>query len=82
MDGTCLASACRKDPAIDAIKVVREWVGHYAYNAFDHNAIMGPHTDVENFIFLNGFQPWLATITCDGTRHPNIYLWGAIVRLI
>ena len=43
-------------PQFDAIKVVREWVGHYAYNAFDHNAIMGPHTDVENFIFLNGFS--------------------------
>jgi glycine/D-amino acid oxidase-like deaminating enzyme len=22
----------------------------------DHNAILGPHTEVENFIFLNGFS--------------------------
>ncbi len=43
-------------PQFDAIKVQSEWVGHYAYNTFDHNAIMGPHVDVENFFFLNGFS--------------------------
>ena len=43
-------------PQFEAVKVVREWVGHYAYNAFDHNAILGPHDQVENFIFQNGFS--------------------------
>ena len=43
-------------PQFEAIKVQSEWGGHYAYNTFDHNAIMGPHTEVENFIFLNGFS--------------------------
>ncbi len=43
-------------PQFEAIKVTSEWAGHYAYNTFDHNAIMGPHTDVENFYFLNGFS--------------------------
>ena len=43
-------------PQFEAIKVVTEWAGHYAYNTFDHNAILGPHTEVENFIFLNGFS--------------------------
>ena len=43
-------------PQFEAIKVVREWAGHYAYNAFDHNAILGPHTEVDNFFFLNGFS--------------------------
>lgn len=43
-------------PQFEAIKVVTEWTGHYAYNTFDHNAIIGPHPDVENFIFLNGFS--------------------------
>ena len=28
----------------------------YSMNTFDHNAIMGPHTVVENFVFLNGFS--------------------------
>ena len=43
-------------PQFEAIKVVNEWAGHYAYNVLDHNAIMGPHHEVENFIFLNGFS--------------------------
>lgn len=43
-------------PQFEAIKVTNEWSGHYAMNVFDHNAIMGPHNEVENFIFLNGFS--------------------------
>lgn len=43
-------------PQFDAIRVVNSWVGHYAFNTFDHNAVLGPHTDVENFIFVNGFS--------------------------
>lgn len=43
-------------PQFEAIKVTHEWAGHYAMNTFDHNAITGPHTEVENFIFLNGFS--------------------------
>ena len=43
-------------PQFEAVKVTHEWAGHYAYNTFDHNAIIGPHTEVENFIFLNGFS--------------------------
>lgn len=43
-------------PQFEAVKVTSEWAGHYDYNVLDHNAIMGPHTQVENFIFLNGFS--------------------------
>ena len=43
-------------PQFEAIKVTHEWAGHYAYNTLDHNAILGPHTEVSNFIFLNGFS--------------------------
>lgn len=43
-------------PQFEAIKVQSEWSGHYAMNTFDHNAIMGPHMEVENFFFLNGFS--------------------------
>jgi glycine/D-amino acid oxidase-like deaminating enzyme len=25
-------------------------------NTFDHNAVLGPHTQVENFFFINGFS--------------------------
>ncbi|MEM9798360.1 MAG: FAD-binding oxidoreductase [Pseudomonadota bacterium] len=43
-------------PQFEAIRVQSEWAGHYAMNTFDHNAIMGPHNEVENFLFLNGFS--------------------------
>jgi glycine/D-amino acid oxidase-like deaminating enzyme len=43
-------------PQFEAIKVQSEWAGHYAYNTFDHNAVMGPHNEVGNFYFLNGFS--------------------------
>ena len=43
-------------PQFEAIKVQSEWAGHYAYNTLDHNAIVGPHPELGNFIFLNGFS--------------------------
>ncbi|MEL6735032.1 MAG: FAD-binding oxidoreductase [Pseudomonadota bacterium] len=43
-------------PQFEAIKVTNQWTGHYAMNTFDQNAIMGPDTEVENFIYLNGFS--------------------------
>ena len=43
-------------PQFEAVKIQSEWAGHYAYNTFDHNAIIGPHDEVENFYFLNGFS--------------------------
>ncbi|MEX3014252.1 NAD(P)/FAD-dependent oxidoreductase [Gymnodinialimonas hymeniacidonis] len=43
-------------PAFESVKVQAEWAGHYAVNTLDHNAILGPHPDVPNFIFLNGFS--------------------------
>ncbi|MEO1549815.1 MAG: FAD-binding oxidoreductase [Pseudomonadota bacterium] len=43
-------------PAFEAVKVTHAWVGHYAYNTLDHNAVLGPHPALENFHFLNGFS--------------------------
>lgn len=43
-------------PAFERIKLVNSWAGHYAYNTFDQNAIIGAHSQVENFIFANGFS--------------------------
>lgn len=43
-------------PQFEAIKLVNSWAGHYAYNRLDQNAVVGPHTEVENFIFVNGFS--------------------------
>ena len=43
-------------PQFEAIKLTNSWAGHYAFNTLDQNAIIGPHTTVENFIFVNGFS--------------------------
>lgn len=43
-------------PQFEAIKVVREWTGHYDMNTLDQNAIVGPHDEITNFLFLNGFS--------------------------
>jgi len=43
-------------PQFERIKLMNSWAGHYAYNTFDQNAIIGRHNAVENFIFANGFS--------------------------
>lgn len=40
----------------EAIKVVNQWAGHYAFNTLDHNMVVGRHPEVSNFIFANGFS--------------------------
>ena len=43
-------------PAFERVKVINHWVGHYAFNTLDQNAIVGPHPDLSNFLFCNGFS--------------------------
>ncbi len=40
----------------EAIKPLRFWSGHYAYNTLDQNAVVGPHPEIGNFMFANGFS--------------------------
>jgi glycine/D-amino acid oxidase-like deaminating enzyme len=43
-------------PAFAALRVTGAWAGHYEYNSYDQNGIVGFHPEVRNFILANGFS--------------------------
>jgi glycine/D-amino acid oxidase-like deaminating enzyme len=43
-------------PRFETIKLMRAWIGHIEWNAFDGNPVLGPHPACANFIFANGFS--------------------------
>jgi sarcosine oxidase len=43
-------------PAFEAVKLESAWAGLYAYNTMDQNAVLGPHPEITNFFFANGFS--------------------------
>ncbi len=43
-------------PAFEALKVSGAWAGHYDYNTFDHNGILGCLPEAPNLVFANGFS--------------------------
>lgn len=43
-------------PAFEALRVKSAWAGYYEVHPLDHNAILGPHPELGNFWFANGFS--------------------------
>lgn len=43
-------------PAFEALRCTRSWAGHYDMNTIDQNVIIGPHPEVDNLLFANGFS--------------------------
>jgi len=43
-------------PAFAALRVTGAWAGHYEYNSYDQNGIVGIHPEVRNFVLANGFS--------------------------
>lgn len=46
----------RRVPGFEAVRLVSSWAGHYDVNLLDHNVILGPHPEVDNLLFANGFS--------------------------
>ncbi|MFT6292266.1 MAG: glycine/D-amino acid oxidase-like deaminating enzyme [Ilumatobacter sp.] len=43
-------------PQFDQVRVVTSWGGQYDFNTLDHNLVIGPGSEIENFLFANGFS--------------------------
>lgn len=46
----------RRVPQFTSARVTTPWIGHYEFNIFDHNAIIGLHRKVSNLVFCVGFS--------------------------
>lgn len=49
-------SLAARVPAFEAIRQTSAWACHYAMCLLDANAVLGPHPEVTNFHFANGFS--------------------------
>ena len=49
-------SLANRVPAFEALRQTRAWAGYYEINTFDHNGIVGPHPQISNLLFANGFS--------------------------
>ena len=43
-------------PVFESVRVVNSWAGHYDFNKFDQNGIVGAHPTISNYYFANGFS--------------------------
>jgi len=46
----------RRVPAFEAVRPGASWAGFYEMNTFDHNAIVGRVTGLDNVLLINGFS--------------------------
>jgi FAD-dependent oxidoreductase domain-containing protein 1 len=55
-EGFVWPALAHRIPAFDRVRLLDAWAGHYEVNTVDHNAIVGPHPEVANLLFANGFS--------------------------
>jgi len=55
-ESTIWPALARRIPAFAEIKLTGAWAGHYDFNTFDQNAILGWHPDCRGLMLCNGFS--------------------------
>jgi FAD-dependent oxidoreductase domain-containing protein 1 len=55
-DNVVWPALAHRVPAMEELKLQRAWAGHYDFNTLDQNAILGPHPELANLLFANGFS--------------------------
>jgi len=55
-EGHLWPALAHRVPAFEALRVRSAWAGYYEVHPLDHNALIGPHPELPNFILANGFS--------------------------
>lgn len=56
MEGEFWPALATRIPAMEELRLISSWAGHYEINTLDNNGIVGPHHELSNLIFCTGFS--------------------------
>jgi glycine/D-amino acid oxidase-like deaminating enzyme len=56
LDDALWPALAHRVPALEELRATSAWAGHYEFNWFDHNGVVGPHDEIPNLLFATGFS--------------------------